>query len=78
MKFGAKGLKVVEFKRTQNPKLHPDSNLGPRCEASRRPKDLPILGPRVEGRNETRNLPCRGGGVKNRRNSATLSQKEHP
>ncbi|GBO03687.1 hypothetical protein AVEN_85882-1 [Araneus ventricosus] len=23
MKFGANGLEVVEFKRTQNPKLHP-------------------------------------------------------
>ncbi|GBL93906.1 hypothetical protein AVEN_261871-1, partial [Araneus ventricosus] len=28
-----------------------DSNLGPRCEASGKTKDLPTLGPPVEGRN---------------------------
>ncbi|GBM28482.1 hypothetical protein AVEN_135653-1 [Araneus ventricosus] len=39
-----------------------DSNLGPRCEASDKTKDLPTLGPRVEATNETRNTPCRGGG----------------
>ncbi|GBL97360.1 hypothetical protein AVEN_170476-1 [Araneus ventricosus] len=60
-----------------------DSDLGPRCEASRRTKDLPTLAPRVEARNETRNPPCRGGGVKGERNSATLNlvlkqTLEHP
>ncbi|GBM91302.1 hypothetical protein AVEN_69674-1 [Araneus ventricosus] len=50
-----------------------DSNLRPRCEASRRTKDLPTLEPRVEATNETQNPPCRGGGVKSERNSVTLN-----
>ncbi|GBL91190.1 hypothetical protein AVEN_195091-1 [Araneus ventricosus] len=33
-----------------------DSNLGPRCEASGKTKDLPTLAPRDEGRNP----PCGG------------------
>ncbi|GBL77080.1 hypothetical protein AVEN_12725-1 [Araneus ventricosus] len=41
-----------------------DSNLGPRCEASGRTKDLPTLAPCIEARNETLNPPCRGGGMK--------------
>ncbi|GBN99222.1 hypothetical protein AVEN_6569-1 [Araneus ventricosus] len=40
-----------------------DSNLRPRCEGSRRTKDLPTLEPRVEAGNETGNPPCGGGGV---------------
>ncbi|GBN97306.1 hypothetical protein AVEN_254840-1 [Araneus ventricosus] len=37
-----------------------DSNLRPRCEGSRKTKDLPTLAPRVEARNKTQNPP-RGG-----------------
>ncbi|GBN35681.1 hypothetical protein AVEN_64709-1 [Araneus ventricosus] len=37
-----------------------DSNLGPRCEASDKTKDLPILAPRNEGRNKTRIPPSEG------------------
>ncbi|GBN76503.1 hypothetical protein AVEN_122207-1 [Araneus ventricosus] len=40
-----------------------DSNLGPRCEASGKTKDLPTLAPRDEGRNETRIRRVGGRGV---------------
>ncbi|GBL84972.1 hypothetical protein AVEN_42225-1 [Araneus ventricosus] len=45
-------------KELQNPKLHPHSNLGPRCEASGKTIVLPRLGPCVEARNETRSPSC--------------------
>ncbi|GBN39381.1 hypothetical protein AVEN_72125-1 [Araneus ventricosus] len=55
----------------------------PRCEGSRRTKDLPTLGLRVKGRDETKNPPCGRGGAKGGRNSATLNLAskqtlEHP
>ncbi|GBN49045.1 hypothetical protein AVEN_189655-1 [Araneus ventricosus] len=37
-----------------------NSNLGSRCEAIGKTKDLPTLAPRDEGRKETRILPCGG------------------
>ncbi|GBN41412.1 hypothetical protein AVEN_117088-1 [Araneus ventricosus] len=44
----------------QNPKRHlPNSNLGPRCEATSKTKDLATPGPRVQARNKTRN-PSKG------------------
>ncbi|GBM25850.1 hypothetical protein AVEN_151325-1 [Araneus ventricosus] len=71
MKFEQKDSKWWNSKELK-PKLHP-SNLGPRCEASGRTKDLPTLAPRIEARNEIRNPPCRGGGVKGERNSVILN-----
>ncbi|GBO37291.1 hypothetical protein AVEN_105108-1 [Araneus ventricosus] len=54
MKFGANGFEVVEFKITQNPKLHPPiPNLGPRCEASGKTIVLLRLGPRCEDSGKT-------------------------
>ncbi|GBM68198.1 hypothetical protein AVEN_22016-1 [Araneus ventricosus] len=83
-KFGANEFEVVEIQKNSKSKTpSANSNLGPRCEASRRTKDLPTLAPRVEARNETRNSPCGGGGVKSERNCATsnlVSKQtlEHP
>ncbi|GBN41965.1 hypothetical protein AVEN_247170-1 [Araneus ventricosus] len=36
------------------------SNLGPRCDARGKTKDMPTLAPGDEGRNETRVPPCGG------------------
>ncbi|GBN86342.1 hypothetical protein AVEN_80137-1 [Araneus ventricosus] len=60
-----------------------DSNLGSRCKASGKTKDLPTLGPRVEARNETLNPPYEGGGANGGMNSSTLNlvseqTLEHP